>query len=324
MNLPLFDDQLVSGEIGPEAPRTPGSDKPRAWPKETRIVAAGKQIGSDPATGDDIAFMHTTMCQVGLPRRAVQSDRFERRSGKAILVVQAGEVFDGETMVPQSIPYGPYPRLMLALMNTYAVSNNTPAIPIRDNPSQYLREELGKPTNGGKRSASQMFWKQFVPFVVCRMTLGFQNNEGKATTSKVDPIQTIEAWESDLGSRTWPETLILTDRYFKMLKEHAVPLDVRALRALKGSSLSMDIYCWLAQRLFAVNRNVFVPWARLREQFGQEYVGTHGAKDFRTAFLVALRDALTVYPKASVKVKGGVGGGLWLHPSPPPIPSKAG
>jgi hypothetical protein len=101
---------------------------------------------------------------------------------------------------------------------------------------------------------------------------------------------------------------------------NGVPLDNRALGALKGSSLALDVYSWAAHRLHRIGgRPIMLHWASLREQFGQEYKGKESDKDFKKAFLVALRDVRVVYPKAKVEQ---VTGGLLLYASPPPIPFK--
>ena len=82
----------------------------------------------------------------------------------------------------------------------------------------------------------------------------------------------------------------------------------------------MDTYTMLADRLHRITgRPVLLYWTNLRDQFGQEYQGKDPGKDFKKTFLLALRDALAVYPQARVKQ---VAGGLLLMPSPPPIPYK--
>ena len=99
-----------------------------------------------------------------------------------------------------------------------------------------------------------------------------------------------------------------------------MPLDNRALHALKGSALALDVYTWLAIRLHRIeSRPVILYWMNLRDQFGQEYQGKNADKDFKKKFLHALRAALAVYPQAKVKQ---VTGGLMLMASPPPIPYK--
>lgn len=264
--------------------------------------------------------MHTIMCQVGLPRSEVEGKSFERRSGNAAMLVEAGKLWDGKEFVQQPIPYGTMPRLLLAWMNTHAVRFKTPEIPLGSSASDLLRM-LGKETNGGVRGAFATFRKQVQALSAARITLGF-NLDGKVHTYDGKPIKHFEAWMPDTGGQRslWPASMTLSDDYYQTLVNHAVPLDMRALTALKGSSLAMDIYVWLAERLHRIHgRALSVHWHNLREQFGQEYSGKDADKNFKKKFVPALEAVLHVYPLAKVK---RVRGGLLLMPSAPPIPYK--
>jgi len=99
------------------------------------------------------------------------------------------------------------------------------------------------------------------------------------------------------------------------LREFAVPMDPRALAALRHSALALDVYTWLAHRLHRVNSisGNRLSWENLREQFGQEY---NDPKNFKKEMTKALRTVLSVYPDARVE---DVAGGLLLLPSPAPI-----
>lgn len=293
-------------------------DVKQATLRERKLIAASQQISSERPKGDDLAFMHTIMCQVGLPRSKVDGLQFERRSGNAALLVEAGKLWDGKQFIQQPIPYGSMPRLMIAWMNTYAVRNKTPEIPVGDSASDFLRK-LGKHTNGGIRGSFTTFRKQAQALSACRMTLGI-NAKGRAYTYDGKPIRQFEAWLQNTGGQRslWPASVSFSEEYFKTLIEHSVPLDLRALQALKGSALALDVYVWLAERLHRIgSQSRVLNWASLRDQFAQEYQGKHAHKDFRTAFLVALQAVLAVYPQAKVRQ---VEDGLSLCSSPPPIP----
>jgi len=103
------------------------------------------------------------------------------------------------------------------------------------------------------------------------------------------------------------------------LTEFAVPLDARALAALKHSALALDVYTWLAHRLLRVKRvtGERVTWKNLRDQFGQEYADP---KNFKRKMVATLRSVLAVYPDARIEP---VLGGLILLPSRPPVPKIA-
>lgn len=289
--------------------------------KDARLLnTAAKILGNEPDEGD-YGFMHSIMCQVGLPRSKIEELSFERRSGGAALLVEAGKLWDGKQFIQQQIPYGPMPRLILAWMNTHAVKFNSPEISIGDSASEFLRM-LGKVPNGGRNGVYTTLRKQVQALAACRITLGF-NAYGRAYTYEGKPIKQFDAWiPSRVGQRAlWPGSIVFSDEYYQALKSHAVPLDMRAFMELKGSALAMDIYAWLVQRLCRIEgRPVILHWINLREQFGQEYQGKEADKDFKKKFLPALSSALAVYPQAKVKQ---VTGGIMMNCSSPPIPHKA-
>lgn len=288
------------------------------------LLDAASTIGTEPPSGSDIAYLHAILCQVGLPRgpKAVAGLQvFERMCGGAALRVTAGALWNGQQLVQQPIPYGANPRLVLAWLNTQAVKSRSPIIPVGDSATEFLRM-LGKESTGGKNGSLTSFKKQIQALAACHMTLGF-NAAGRAYTYNGQPVKQFEAWiqSRDEHQRPlWPGVVTFSDDYYKSLIEHAVPQDVRAMCMLKGSALAMDIYAMLAERLHRITgRPVMLHWTSLREQFGQEYRGAQADKDFKKAFLPALKKVLAVYPKAKVEQ---VTGGLLLFPSPPPIPYK--
>jgi len=283
--------------------------------------ATFQKMMSERPDDEDRAYMHSIMCQVGLPRSKVDGTSFERHSGGAALLVEAGKLWDGRQFVQQEIPYGSMPRLILAWMNTYAVRNNSPEIPIGESASEFLRMLGQKNITGGKTGSFTTFRKQLQALSACRMILGFNAN-GHAHTYDGKPIKHFDAWISkDERQRPlWPGTVTFSRDYYDTLKEHAVPIDLRAFMELKGSALDLDIYTWLAQRLHRIEgRPVVLYWSNLRDQFGQEYRGKEADKDFKKKGLPSLKRVLAVYPEAKVKQ---VTGGIMMMASPPPIPYK--
>lgn len=136
-------------------------------------------------------------------------------------------------------------------------------------------------------------------------------------------IKRIDAWLPSAHTQraTWPGSLVLDAEFFDELVQHSVPLDARALHALRGSALTLDIYIWLAHRLHRLNhRPLWLPWRTVKLQFGSDYEGKHGHGDFCVSFKLALRKVLIVYPAARVNVQRG---GIELRQSPPPVPTRS-
>lgn len=88
---------------------------------------------------ENMAFTHTVLCQVGLPRSKVEGREFMRQSGAAWINIQAGYLDEGKGPVLQPIPYGPKPRLGMAWVSTYAVRNKEREVPIGDSAAEFLR-----------------------------------------------------------------------------------------------------------------------------------------------------------------------------------------
>jgi hypothetical protein len=217
--------------------------------------------------------------------------------------------------VQQSIPYGAMPRLALAWVSTYAKRYNTREIPIGESAAEFLRL-MGMESQGARYTTLR---KQIHALAACRLQLGF-----KGRTFNGQPVEQFDAWQtnaSNIQQRTlWPGVMVLSEAYFNSLIESSVPLDNRALHALKGSALALDVYAWLAHRLHRIKgRPLILHWKLIREQFAQEYVGKDPDKDFKKQFLPVLHNVQAVYPQAKVKQ---VTGGLMLMNSPPPIPKK--
>jgi hypothetical protein len=285
--------------------------------QQKKLLDVGAKIASTNLDeyGEFMAFTHAVLCQVGLPRSKTDAREFMRKSGDAWVNIQAGWLDEGKGPVQQPIPYGAMPRLALAWVSSYAKRYGTREIPIGDSAAEFLR--LMGMENQGARYVTLR--KQMHALAACRLQLGF-----KGRTFNGQPVEQFDAWLTNgkAEQRTlWPGVMVLSDVYFNSLIESAVPLDNRALHALKGSALALDVYAWLAHRLHRIEgRPVILHWKSLREQFAQEYKGKDPDKDFKKQFLPVLRDVQVVYPQAKVKQ---VTGGLMLMASPPPIPKKS-
>jgi len=230
------------------------------------------------------------------------------------LLLEAGRLWNGRNWVPQPLPYGVTPRLVLVHVSSEAIRTRSRAVDIGRSMRQFMLA-LGMPTSGGARGGYAALKQQIQALAACRLKLGMQSGD-RLVTVDTTPIRKFEAWlhQDERQTVLWPGVLELTQEFYDTLTEHAVPLDHRALAALKHSALALDVYTWLAHRLCRVRHGgVRLSWQNLREQFGQEYRDT---RNFKHSFRPALAQVLAVYPDARVS---SVPGGLELRPSRPPL-----
>ena len=121
---------------------------------------------------------------------------------------------------------------------------------------------------------------QLTRLAASHITLGVMAG-GEAITINSQIVTAFNLWfPKEEGQRVlWPSTVRLSAEYFESLAKHAVPLHDRALMALSGSAMALDVYAWLAQRLHRIEwgQRVFVPWAAVTAsaragQFGRSAV----------------------------------------------------
>jgi hypothetical protein len=280
-------------------------------PLQRRLIDAAVEI--EQCGPDTVEFLHTVLCQVGLPRSSTNARVFERSSGQASIRIEAGAIFKSGKWVEQLLPYGAKPRLALIHVSSEAVRTGCRTVEIGESIAAFLRA-LGLPTNGPAYTEMK---RQMERLAACNMMLGIASPSRDITIS-AKPIEKFEAWLQFDGQQRsmWPGVLDLSQPFFETLLAHAVPLDPRAIAGLQKSALALDAYAWLAQRLCRVRKaeGVKLSWGNLRGQFGQEYACT---KDFKKEFRPALFKVRAVYPDARVEEEAG---GIRLHSSPPPIP----
>jgi hypothetical protein len=69
----------------------------------------------------------------------------------------------------------------------------------------------------------------------------------------------------------------LSDKFFQAIIDAPVPIDMRALKALKKSPLALDLYAWATYTAYTANQSGkarSVSWDLLHKQFGGEYKET--------------------------------------------------
>lgn len=280
--------------------------------REDSLIQTSADIWQD--SPDELAFQHVVLCHLGFPRSKTDAREFERSSGNASLLLEAGKLWTGEGWQPQPLPYGSIPRLMMIAITTSAIQQKSCQIELGRSMSDSLRQ-LGLADTGATH------WRrvraQACALSAMNMKLGYRNAEGQPKTIDAKPIDEFEAWvhKDEKQLTLMPSMVELSPKFFAALEGASVPLDVRAVRALGKYPLALDVYTWLSHRLCRVKNRQGdrIPWLALREQFGRE-ISDH--KKFKQMMRDALKRAQLVYPTAKLDTWGS---GITLLPSPPPV-----
>lgn len=286
--------------------------------KQRKLIELRADIQAGEPAGSEVAYLHSAFCQVGLPRSNPQAERFERFSGHLGLRLQAGQIFGGVQPASAGLPYGIRPRqLMLHVIDRYLRTRNR-TVELQDSLHRFMTKTLCIEASGGPRGAATSFKRQLRALATCDLTIDYRSLPGAASRRKsprgLTVFEPTTPHDSDAPeAESWPRTVTLSREFAVSLRVSAVPLDVRALRGIQDSALSLDIYAWLAHRLHRLEQPAVLHWANLRSQFAHEYDDT---KSFKRTFEKSLEDVLMVYPQANVLRTFG---GIRLAPSAPPV-----
>jgi len=287
---------------------------------DLRLNEYSYAIFGESAAGQDIGYLLTLHAHCYLPRRPTAEQQHKHVNGPHGLMIKAGDLFDpgANDLVPQPLPYGGKPRILLAYVGSYAKRYKTSQIDLGSSFSDFVSNMAGSATGGVKGSLT-LWQKQFAALAAAQITV-WANFGDHAKQRQIVIADQIEIWFSrEPGQRSlFPSTVTLTDRYYELVTEHAMPVDWRALKALQGDPLALDLYTWLTYRLPRVRQRhgVLIGWADLHAQFGGTY---SQVRQFRAAFNKALTKVAKVYLGA--KVEPGKAGVL-VRPSPPAVSRK--
>jgi hypothetical protein len=177
-------------------------------------------------------FLHTVLCQVGLPSSATTLKRFERTNGKASLPVESSSLWSGSEWMEQPIPSGTRRRPALIHIRSEAVRTKSRVVDVGNSLRDFMIK-LGIQPNVREYKT---FRQQMKALSACKMTLGFG-----ADTIDAKPIERFTARNVSDDPKDFylsspdmivPGTIQLTSKFYDSLREHAVPRDPRALVAL--------------------------------------------------------------------------------------------
>ncbi|HEX7072410.1 MAG TPA: replication protein RepA [Hyphomicrobiaceae bacterium] len=239
-----------------------------------------------------LGFMARAMVQATMPHRRMPGNEFTRTNGAFTMTMLAPSKI--------GLPYGSIPRLVTGFLTTEAVRTKSREIVLGRTLSKFMAELDLAPTGGRwgtiPRLRDQMT-RLFACSISCTYTSG--NSFGLENVNIADKATLWWTPHQPDQAALWESTVVLSDRFFTEITENPVPIDLRALKALKRSPMALDVYLWLTYRLSYVKGRTAIPWAALQLQFGADYPTTdQGRRDFKKAFLRALGKVAVVYPAA--------------------------
>lgn len=290
-------------------------------PMQANRLKTGMDIWTNKGDISDAVFQHSVFCQSFLPYRDTGDDvtLWEHVQGRVSINVQTikqKHPLTGE-FINVGLPYGTKARLILAYINTQAVKSGSPTIDVEASLSAFI-EAMGLSRKGKNFSEVK---NQLARIAASVITLNYQAEERRSISVRFSLVKKYDLWfpKEDNQKVLWSSQIELTNDYFEELAKHAIPLDVRALGALKNNAMAIDTYSWLAQRLHRISKGnpQFVSWQNLKDQFGHGY---NRMDNFKAIFRNTLALVHTQYQDARFYEEHNKG--FWLENSPTPIEKK--
>lgn len=253
-----------------------------------------------------VGFISRALTQATLPHRPIKGNEFTRSNGNFTLSIMSPSII--------GLPYGNIPRLLVSWVTSEAVRVRCPELELGPSLSHFMRE-LGLIPSGGKWGGITRLREQMTRLFASSVTCIYEDNH-RTGIYGVKIVTEARLWwdpKSPDQIPLWKSSLKLGADFYNEIINNPIPIDMRALKALKRSPMALDIYCWLTYRMSYLRKKVEIPWPALQMQFGADYGRTI---DFKINFLKQLQSVLVVYPEAHVD-EGGQG--LLLKPSKPHI-----
>jgi hypothetical protein len=280
-------------------------------PSVERLINDALAIESESALeAGALGFMARAMVQATLPHKKVAGNEFERRNGNFTLSLLAPSKI--------GLPYGTVPRLLLAWVTTEAVKTKARELELGDSMAAFMGELGMSPTGGAKGDITRLK-NQTRRLFASTVSASYEDASKVADIGYRLADESVLWWDAKSPEQAglWRSSVTLSEKFFNEVVDRPVPIDMRAMKALKRSPMALDIYTWLTYRSSYLKHPTVIPWAALALQFGSNYAQV---RQFKAAFLTELRKVVTVYGRVQVEATDN---GLMVKPSLTHIPRKS-
>ena len=282
---------------------------PQALHHYTRFDQVNALVGASEADAD-LGFMARMLALCSLPRtNPGQRYRYVRRNGPYTLVMSATGI--------NKLPYGNLPRLILAWVCSEAVQTQNRVLVLGRSLSEFMRA-LGLEPVGGVRTRLR---NQMRRLFSAHVSLVYEDKRGMVIAGS-QVADRAELWWNERKPDEpvlWESKIELGEKFFQEIINRPVPIDMNTLKAMKRSSLGLDLYLWVTYRTFALRAPLRLSWPTLYRQFGVDpsRADDHNAVQyFRRKVLRELKKIKLAWPDLNYRTAKGM---LILLPSTPVI-----
>ena len=234
---------------------------PQALHHFTQADQVNQLVGASEAD-PDLGFMARMLALCSLPRtNPGDRHQYKRVNGPYTLIMSR--------MGKHKLPFGNLPRLLLAWVTTEAVRTQSRELVLGRSLSEFMRKLDIYSTSGRGHTRLRNQMRRLFNAAV---QLSYQDERGEATVNSLIADRTELWWNPRSPDEPvlWESTIEFSEKFFNEIIRRPVPLDMNTLKALKRSSLGLDLYLWLVYRTFTLKRPMRLSWKAIYRQFGAE------------------------------------------------------
>ncbi len=252
---------------------------------------------------EDRAYMTKFLIQVTLPHRQPSGDpiAWSRRNGSFSLMIRPGVITlkDGG-LQQRPYPSGSIPRLLLLWITREVVLRGERRLQLGTSLPCFMKSIGLNPDNGSLRSIRsdrKRLHEQMTNLFQSQIRFAFQDEQCYAWQDLSVTSRGQIWWDfySDEGC-LFDSWIDLGEHFYEALLQAPVPMSMRALRELKNSSLSLDLYAWCVYATFTASKRgepFRISWARLHQNLGADY---QRVRKFKEKAVLSLKAIAKVYP----------------------------
>jgi len=260
--------------------------------------------GEEAIKRGDLGYLARALVMATMPHSKPKSNEFERKNGNYTLSMIAPS--------KMGLPYGVYPRLLMAWINTEAVKTKSRHLILGQSLSGFMAKLDLVPTGGRWGTITRL--KSQINKLFSTSIYASYDTENQTKIKNFNIISEADLWwepkEPD-QIMLFESSVVLGEAFYKEIINNPVPIDIEALKALKSSALALDIYMWLTYRMHNLKSIQHISWETLMLQFGSDY---KEVKHFKAEFKKQLKKVQLIY--SDVKIDASGRKTLLLKPSP--------
>ena len=261
----------------------------------------------------EIGFSARLLVQATLPHSRPKPgvNEFKRSNGFVTVKIAADSDY--------GLPYGTYPRLLLAWVTTEAVRTKSRELTLGDSLREFMAR-LDLAATGGTKGTIRPLRDQMRRLFKATVSATYQDRF-RERDRRFCPVEGSDLfWDLKSPGQVslWKSTIKLNQTFYEEITTRPVPVDMHVLRGLakSRSPLALDIYQWLTYRMSYLRDPTTISWEAMELQLGGDYGRT---RDFKAKFLIHLKQVIELYPQARVEPGSS---GLKLLPSRPHVPMR--